>query len=109
VTGWVPIVASGASGAVVTLLGVVTGGVVSSRSQRRQWNRDKQVEACTTGIREAAPMQLELLRLRRGRHDIEWTAWNQAMAVLWLVGSPRLVAQAYRMDRLFLAGQKPDR
>lgn len=45
VTEWLPIVASGVSGAVVTLLGVITGGAMTSRGQRRQWNRDKQIDA----------------------------------------------------------------
>jgi hypothetical protein len=40
-TGWLPIVASVISGSVVALLGAVTGGVIASRTQGRQWLRDK--------------------------------------------------------------------
>jgi hypothetical protein len=49
-TASIAILVSGASGAVVTLVGVVTGGVIASRSQRRQWLRDKQVDACAVVV-----------------------------------------------------------
>lgn len=39
------IIASGVSGVVVTLLGVLTGGAHASRAQRRQWSRDQQITA----------------------------------------------------------------
>lgn len=75
--GWIAIVVSGASGAVVTLVGVVTGGVIASRSQRRQWLRDKQVDACAVVVQESTAMQLALLRQWKDQDLPDWTAWNK--------------------------------
>jgi len=55
-TGWITIVVSGGSGAVVTLVGVVTGGVLASRSQGRHWLRDKQVDACAVVVQQSTTM-----------------------------------------------------
>lgn len=100
-TGWVAILVSGASGAVVTLVGVVTGGVIASRSQRRQWLRDKQVDACAVIVQESTAMQLALLRQRKHGERLDWTAWNQALAMIWLVGTPGVREAAKQMDRVF--------
>jgi hypothetical protein len=99
--GWVAILVSGASGAVVTLVGVVTGGVLGSRSQRRQWLRDKQVDACAVVVQESTTMQLALLRRWKHRDLPDWTAWNQALAMIWLVGTPEVREAAKQMDRVF--------
>jgi hypothetical protein len=99
--GWIAILVSGASGAVVTLVGVVTGGVIASRSQRRQWLRDKQVDACAVVVQESTAMQLALLRQWKDQDLPDWTAWNQALAMIWLVGTPAVREAARRMDRAF--------
>ncbi|MBO0823762.1 MAG: hypothetical protein J2P27_07860 [Actinobacteria bacterium] len=101
-TGWAGILVSGASGAVVTLVGVVTGSVIASRSQRRQWLRDKQVDACAVVVQESTAMQLALLRQRKlPQQRLDWTAWNQALAMIWLVGTPGVREAAKQMDRAF--------
>lgn len=100
-TTWYAILISGASGAAVTLLGVVVGGVMAGRSQRRHWLRDKQIGACADLVRESTAMQIAL-RHRWNRQDpIDWTAWNQALAMIWLVGTPAVRNEAKRMDRVF--------
>ena len=81
-TGWIAILVSGASGAVVTLVGVVTGGMLASRSQRRQWLRDKQVDARAAVVQESTTMQLALLRQWKHQDRPDWTAWSQALAMI---------------------------
>jgi hypothetical protein len=101
VAGWLTILISGASGAVVTLLGVAAGGVIAGRSQRQQWTRDKQLDACAQLVQESTRMQLALLQHWRGGTVADWTEWNQALAMIWLVGTPAVRTEARRMDRLF--------
>lgn len=99
--GWLTILISAASGAVVTLVGVAAGGVIASRSQRQQWTRDKQLGACAEVVQESTRVQLALRQRWRGGVSADWTAWNQALAMIWLVGTPAVRAGARRMDRLF--------
>lgn len=75
--GWLAILISGASGAVVTLLGVAAGGVIAGRSQRLQWTRDKQLDACAEVVQEPTRMQLALLQHWRGGTAADWTAWTR--------------------------------
>lgn len=100
-TSWVPIVVSSAGAAVVTLLGAVTGGAISSRSQRRHWIRDKQVEACAAIVSESTRTQIALRRLWRHDEKVDWDGWNQALALISLVGTPASVEAAARMDAVF--------
>jgi hypothetical protein len=46
-------------------------------------------------------MQLALRRQWRQHELPEWTAWNQALAMIWLVGSPAVREAAKQMDRVF--------
>jgi hypothetical protein len=100
-TTWYAILISGVSGAVVTLLGVVVGGVMTGRSQRRHWLRDKQIEACAALLRESTAIQIALRHLWKRQETTEWTAWNQALAMIWLIGTPAVRNEAKRMDRIF--------
>jgi hypothetical protein len=86
--GWLAVLVSAASGVVVTLAGVVTGGLIASRSQRRQWTRDQQAGSCATVIQESVRVQLALREWWRHGQRADWTAWNQALAMIWLVGTP---------------------
>jgi hypothetical protein len=46
-------------------------------------------------------MQFALLQHWRGGTAADWTACNQALAMIWLVGTPAVRTEARRMDRLF--------
>ena len=100
-TTWYTVLISGASGAVVTLLGVVVGGMMAGRSQRLHWLRDKQIEACAALVQESTAMQIKLRRQWMEREAPEWTAWNQALAMIWLIGTPGVRTEAKKMDRIF--------
>jgi hypothetical protein len=96
-TSWITIVVFGASGAVVTLV----GGVLASRSQRRQRLRDKQVEACAVVVQQSTTIRLALPRQWKHQDRPDWTAWNQALAMTWLVGTSAVREAANQMDRAF--------
>lgn len=100
-TTWYAILISGVSGAVVTLLGVMVGGAVTNRSQRLHWLRDKRIEACAELLRESTSMQIRLHQLWNRGEAADWTAWNQALAMIWLIGTPDVRTEAKRVDRLF--------
>jgi hypothetical protein len=85
----------------VTLLGAVTGGAISSRSQRRHWIRDKQVEACAAIVSESTRTQIALRRLWRHSEEVDWNGWNQALSLISLVGTPAAVEAAATMDAAF--------
>lgn len=88
-----------AAGVIATLLGVVLGGVLTRRQQVEAWSRDRQVEACAAIVRESTRVQLNLRHVFRGRATtIDWAPWNEALAVLHLVGHPDAVAAAQAMD-----------
>lgn len=101
VTSWITVVISSAGGVIVTLLGAVTGGAIASRSQKRHWTRDKQVDACAVVVSESTRAQLAMRRLWRHGEKVDWTAWNQALAMISLVGTPATIARARGMDEAF--------
>jgi hypothetical protein len=92
---------SGAAGVLATLAGVAAGSVLSSRAQKRQWSRDRQLDACAAIVAESTRSQLALRRAWRDGEKVDWLAWNQALAAVWLVGVPEVVEVAARMDELF--------
>ena len=98
---WWPLIVSSAGGVVATLLGVIVGALLTSRSQTGQWIRDKQAAACTAVIEESTAMQLALLREQRHGTRADWTAWNQALAGIWLVSLPEITEAAAEVDRVF--------
>jgi len=52
------------AGAVLTtLLGVLAGSVLTSRSQQRQWSRDRQADACAQVLRESSNLLIEFTHL----------------------------------------------
>ena len=74
---------------------------MAGRSQRRHWLRDKQIEACANLVRESTAMQIALRNLWSRQESTEWTAWNQALAMVWLIGTSAVRNEAKRMDRIF--------
>jgi hypothetical protein len=98
---WLPVVVSSTGAAVVTLLGAVTGGAIAGRSQMRHWRRDKQIEACTAIVSESTRTQLALRRQWRHKEKVDWNGWNQALAMISLVGTPNTIQSAYDMDAVF--------
>lgn len=101
VTSWMTVVISSAGGVIVTLLGAVTGGAIASRSQQRHWTRDKQLDACAVVVSESTRAQLAMRRLWRHGEKVDWTVWNQALAMVSLVGTPATIARARGMDEAF--------
>ena len=88
-----------AAGVIATLLGVVLGGVLTRRQQVEAWSRDREVEACAAIVRESTRVQLNLRHVFRSRAtSLDWAPWNEALAVLHLVGHPDAVAAAQAMD-----------
>jgi hypothetical protein len=85
----------------VTLLGAVTGGAIASRSQRRHWIRDKQVDACAVIVAESTRAELAMRRFWRRGEKVDWNPWNQALALISLVGAPAAIAAAEKMDATF--------
>jgi hypothetical protein len=92
-----------------TLLGVLAGSILSSRSQRRQWSRDRQADACAHVLRESSNIVIELARLTWHPPDpapdglsvptsMDWKAWNEALAMISLVGDHRIVEAAQAID-----------
>jgi hypothetical protein len=79
----------------------VAGGTIAGRSQKRHWTRDKQVEACSAIISESTRTQLALRRGWRHGEKIDWNGWNQALALISLVGTPAAIAAADTMDAVF--------
>jgi hypothetical protein len=96
-------VASSVGTVTVTLFGAVTGGVITSRFQTRHWRRDQQIDACTAIVSESARTQLALRRQWRHRQNVDWNGWDQALAMISLVGIPSLVQPANDMDAAFWA------
>jgi hypothetical protein len=91
-----------AGGVLATLLGVVVGAVLARRAQFEQWSRDRQVEACVSILRESTGAQIGLLRLYRGEAGRpDWAPWNEAMAVIQLVGDKDMATKVREMDRVF--------
>jgi hypothetical protein len=91
-----------AGGVLATLLGVVVGAVLARRAQIAQWSRDRQAEARVSILRESTRAQISLLRLYRGEAgQPDWAPWNEAMAVIQLVGHSDMAAAVHRIDEVF--------
>lgn len=88
-------------GVAAALIGVVAGAVLSSRSDRMHWARDKQIAACSAIVAESTRVQLALLRAWKHGDPVDWVPWNVALGTIWLVGSPAVVEAAARVDEVF--------
>jgi hypothetical protein len=102
-------------GAVLTtLLGVLVGGAITSRSQQRHWSRDRQTEACAQVLRESSNVLIQLAaangRLVNPTTEqlerpvpglptlLDWRPWNEALAMASLLADHQLVEAALTID-----------
>jgi hypothetical protein len=92
-----------------TLLGVLAGSILSSRSQKRQWSRDRQADACAQVLRESSNILIEFNRLTRQPVEpvadgatvptpMDWKPWNEALAMIVLVADHEIVEAAQAID-----------
>jgi hypothetical protein len=92
-----------------TLLGVLAGSILSSRSQKRQWSRDRQADACAQVLRESSNVLIEFNRLTRQPVEpaadgatvptpMDWKPWNEALAMIVLVADHEIVEAAQAID-----------
>lgn len=95
------IVVSSTGGALVSLVGVFAGAVLTSQAQRQHWSREKQIEACTDVIREATRLHRALYRGWERGEAPDWVSWNQALSAIWLLGDLDLINAAARIDETF--------
>ncbi|MFE0019679.1 hypothetical protein [Amycolatopsis sp. NPDC059021] len=95
------IATSSAAGSLIALAGVFAGAMLTSRTQKRQWSRDKLADACRDVIHESTRNQRALKRFWDDGEVIDWTGWNQALASLWLFGHQDLIDAAARCDETF--------
>ncbi len=98
---WWQIATSSAAGALITLIGVFVGAALTGRTQRRLWNRTKQIDTCATILAEATRISHALAAKWRRGTPIEWVTWNQALAAVWLIGEPEVVEKALSIDKTF--------
>lgn len=92
------------SGAIVAALaGVAAGAVLSGRSQTRQWFRDEQVRACADIMRESTKVLLEyeVASRKHRKQQVAWVSWNEALAVISIVGDQGIVDAAVWIDESF--------
>ncbi|WP_051741951.1 hypothetical protein [Streptomyces xylophagus] len=88
-------------GVAAALIGVVAGSLLTSRSERTHWARDKQIAACSAIVAESTRIQLALRRAWKHGDPVDWVPWNVALGTIWLVGSPAVVDAAARVDEVF--------
>lgn len=92
-----------------TLLGVLVGSVLSSRSQSEQWSRDRQADACAQILRESSNLLIEFTKpiwqhpapAEDGANmptPIDWRPWNEALTVIDLVADHAIVEAVLAMD-----------
>ena len=92
-----------------TLLGVLVGSILSSRSQSEQWSRDRQSDACAQVLRESANLLIEFAKLvwqqpapaADGANvptPMDWRPWNGALAMIDLVADHAIVEAAHAID-----------
>ncbi|MFH9547695.1 hypothetical protein [Streptomyces sp. NPDC017435] len=90
-------------GVATALIGVVAGSLLTSRTERRHWSRDKQIEACAAVVAESTRIQLALRRAWREGETVDWIPWSVALGTVWMVGTPAVVAAAAAIDEVFWA------
>jgi len=92
-----------------TLVGVLVGSLLSSRSQQRQWSRDRQADACAEVLRQSSNVLIEFSGLTRRPVEpapdgaivptpMDWKPWNEALAMIVLVADHDIVQAAQAID-----------
>ncbi|MFC6084098.1 hypothetical protein [Sphaerisporangium aureirubrum] len=104
------VILSSVGAVTATLLGVALGGLLSNRSQDRQWRRDRQAEACRQLLRACSDVMMALAKeqRRRGPRDpdehladtVDWHPWNEALTLINLVADRPVVDTTHRIDEL---------
>lgn len=92
------IATSSAAGALITLVGVFAGAVLTGRAQMRHWSRDKQVAVCAEVVAESIRIQRSLDHRWKEGAQTDWVPWNQALAAVWLLSDSKLVDAAAQID-----------
>jgi hypothetical protein len=93
---WPPIISS-----VSALFGVMIGGFLTARVQKRQWVRAQQIEACAAIVVESTRVQLALRGQWKHDHRVDWVPWNEALARISLVADRAVVDAAGEVDAVF--------
>ncbi|MFD3400996.1 hypothetical protein ACFWUU_09985 [Kribbella sp. NPDC058693] len=92
------------------LAGVTLGAVLASRSQSRQWTRDRQVGACVAIVVQSTRVQLALRQQWRRAQRVDWAPWNEALAEISLIATTaEVVDAAGEIDQLFWQTTELDR
>jgi hypothetical protein len=108
-TGAMTVIITSVGAVLTTLLGVLVGSALSSRSDKRQWSRDQQAQACAQVLRESSNVLIEFVRLRRNTVEsapdgasvptsMDWRAWNEALATVNLLADHEIVEAAHVID-----------
>lgn len=99
----VDVIVSTGGAIVAALAGVAAGAVLTGRSQTRQWFRDEQLRACADILRESTRILLEyeVASRKHRKQQVDWAPWNEALAVISIVGDQSIVEAAVRIDASF--------
>lgn len=99
----VDVIVSTGGAIVAALAGVAAGTMLTGRSQTRQWFRDEQVRACADILRESTKILLdyEVASRKHRKQQVDWVPWNEALAVISIVGDQDIVDAAIRIDASF--------
>jgi hypothetical protein len=83
-----------AAGALFATVGVVVGGIVSSKAQDRQWLRDRQLAAYDELLRQYARFTMDLKRAHADRRPkgYDWAEWSSALVSASLVAPDDVAA-----------------
>lgn len=96
-----------------TLLGVLAGGAAGSRSQQRNWSRDRQADACAQTLRESSKVLIELAHMNGRRVNprpgeapdpaglptpIDWQPWNDTLDQVNLLADSKIAEAAQAID-----------
>src|SRR5450755_4448105 len=94
--------------AILALAGVIIGGYLNSRAERRHWRYAEQVKAAADLLREYTGVHLQLAKAvrdgtgasRPSADLVDWGPFNEALSVLNLMASKEIVRSAQQLDRV---------